>query len=58
MSSSLIDLESSFGPGENTLAYKLGPDTTFTIEVIPTKGAVLHIERTTPIFLDIINFLN
>ena len=48
----LIDLENSFGVGENTLTNKLGPDTTFTIEVIPPRGAVLFIQRNTPIFLD------
>ena len=48
----LIDLEVSFGTGENTLTHKLGPDTTFIIEVIPPKGAVLVIKRNTPISLD------
>ena len=48
----LIDLENSFGVGENTLTNKLGPDTTFTIEVIHPRGAVLFIQRNTPIFLD------
>ena len=43
---------------EDTLKTALGTNKTFTIEVIPTRGAVLHIERTTPIFLDLINFLN
>ena len=42
----------------NTLATAIAVNKTFTIEVIPTRGAVLHIERTTPIFMDIINFLN
>ena len=46
------------GAGDDSLTTKLQVNQTFTIEVIPTKGAVLHIERTTPIFLDIINFLN
>ena len=36
----------------------LGVNKTFTLEVIPAKGAVLHIERTTPIFMDTVNFLN
>ncbi len=43
---------------EDTLKTALGTNKTFTIEVIPTRGAVLHIERTTPIFMDLINFLN
>ena len=45
-------------PGDDNLTTALGIDTTFTLEVIPIKGAVLHIERTTPIFMDLINFLN
>ena len=44
--------------GDDDLTSTLGIDTTFTLEVIPIKGAVLHIERTTPIFMDTINFLN
>ena len=43
---------------DDTLKTALGVNKTFTLEVIPTKGAVLHIERTTPIYMDIINFLN
>ena len=46
------------GAGDDNLTTALGVNNTFTLEVIPTKGAVLHIERTTPIFLDLINFLN
>ena len=54
----LIDLETGTGPGGDTLTTTLGIDTTFRLEVIPPKGAVLFIERTTPIFLDDINSLN
>ena len=36
----------------DTLASKLGVNTTFSLEVIPPKGAVLFIERTTPVYLD------
>ncbi len=54
----LITLDADLGTGEDTLEFSLGASQTFTLEVIPTKGAVLHIERTTPIFLDKINFLN
>jgi flagellin FlaB len=55
----LIDLETGLhDTNDDTLKTALGVSTTFTLEVIPTKGAVLHIERTTPIFLDLINFLN
>jgi len=48
----LIGLENSFGVGENTLTNKLGPDTTFTIEVITPRGEVVYIKRNTAIFLD------
>ncbi len=54
---SMINLDTT-DPGDDNLTSKLGVNQTFTLEVIPTKGAVLHIERTTPIFLDLINFLN
>ena len=48
----LIDLEKSFGVGDDTLTNMLGPDTTFSLEVIPPQGAVLFVERNAPIFLD------
>ncbi|MCH8898727.1 MAG: hypothetical protein IIC33_10585 [Chloroflexi bacterium] len=54
----LINLDTGLGDGEDTLTIALGTNKKFTLEVIPVKGAVLHIERTTPIFLDTINFLN
>ena len=53
----LINLEIT-GTGDDNLTTALGVEQTFTLEVIPTRGAVLHIERTTPIFFDVINFLN
>ena len=53
----MINLD-TVGAGDDNLATILGVNKTFTLEVIPTRGAVLHIERTTPIFLDLINFLN
>ena len=53
----LINLD-TVGAGDDNLTSTLGVNKTFTLEVIPTRGAVLHIERTTPIFLDLINFLN
>ena len=53
----LINLDVT-GPGDDKLTTALGVGKTFTIEVIPTRGAVLHIERTTPIYMDVINFLN
>ena len=54
---SLIGLD-IVGPGDDNLTSTLGVNTTFTLEVIPIRGAVLHIERTTPIYMDTINFLN
>ena len=54
----LVDLENSLGTGDNTLTTALGVNTTFSLEVIPPRGAVLFIERTTPIFLDDIGSLN
>ncbi len=54
---SMINLDTT-GAGDDNLTSTLGVNQTFTLEVIPTKGAVLHIERTTPIYMDLINFLN
>ena len=45
-------------PGDNNLTNKLGINTTFTLEVIPPRGAVLFLERTTPIYLENIMSLN
>ena len=55
-------------PGEiyrialNNLGTSLSPDLTtgdtFILEVIPPQGAVLHIERTTPVFIESFNDLN
>ena len=47
----LINLE-SLGSGNDNLTNKLGVNTTFSLEVIPPRGAVLFIERTTPIYWD------
>ena len=44
--------------GDDSLTYALGVNITVAPEVIPPKGPVLHIERTTPIFMDLVNFLN
>ncbi len=56
---SLINLNTGLhDTDDDTLKTALGTNQTFTLEVIPTKGAVLHIERTTPIYMDLINFLN
>ncbi len=54
----LIDLETGLGTGNDTLTNLLQTNQTFQIEVIPPKGAVLFIERTTPVFLDDINSLD
>ncbi|MCH7737504.1 MAG: hypothetical protein IH872_08910 [Chloroflexi bacterium] len=54
---SLTGLE-TVSAGDDDLTSGLGINTTFTLEVIPIRGAVLHIERTTPIYMDTINFLN
>ncbi len=55
----LIDLElSTHDTNDNTLKNKLGTNTTFSLEIIPPRGAVLFIERTTPIFLDDTGSLN
>jgi archaellin len=40
------------------LGTELGTDTTFTLEVIPPKGAVLFIQRTTPVSLEAQTFLD
>ena len=40
------------GAGKNTLTNKLQTNKTFSLEVIPPRGAVLFIERTTPVYLD------
>jgi flagellin FlaB len=54
----MIDLDTGLGTGDDTLTTALSTNQKFTLEIIPVKGAVLHIERTTPIFMDQINFLN
>ncbi len=48
----------SLDAGNDALTTALGVDTTFTLELIPIEGAILHIERTTPIFMEVINFLD
>ena len=52
----MINLDTA-GVGDDSLTYPIGVNQTFTLEVIPTEGSVLQIERTTPIFMDLINFL-
>ena len=53
----LIDLETT-GSGNDTLTNQLQTNKTFSLEVIPPSGAVLFIERTTPVFLDTTTSLN
>lgn len=45
------------GPGDDALTYALGVNQNFTLEVIPPRGSVLQLERTTPISMDLVNFL-
>ncbi len=40
------------------LTTDLGVDTKFTLEVIPPKGAVLYIQRTTPVSFDLFTLLD
>ncbi len=44
--------------GSTDLTNTLGVDTEFTLEVIPPKGAVLFIQRTTPISFDLFTMLD
>ena len=44
--------------GLTDLTTALGVDTEFTLEVIPPKGAVLYINRTTPISFDLFTLLD
>ena len=48
----------SLATGNNQLTSGLGVNTTFQLEVIPPRGAVLFIERTTPVFLDTVMSLD
>jgi flagellin FlaB len=55
----LINLDTGLHDTDNdTLKSALGIKTTFTLEVVPIKGAVLYLERTTAVSMDIINFLD
>ena len=53
----MTGLEST-GSGTNNLTTALGVDTTFSLEVIPPKGAVLFVERSTPIYWETTNSLD
>ena len=47
----LINLDTT-DSGDNNLTNTLGTNKTFSLEVVPPRGAVLFIERTTPVYLD------
>ena len=47
----LLNLD-TLGSGNDNLTNKLGSNTTFSLEIIPPRGAVLFIERTTPVYLE------
>ncbi len=53
----LIGLDSTASTNDN-LTTGLGVDTTFSLEVIPPRGAVLFVERSTPIFWETTNSLD
>jgi flagellin FlaB len=48
----LINLNTT-DTGANSLTNILSTNTTFSLEIIPPRGAVLFIERTTPVYLDV-----
>ena len=53
----LIGLDTT-GAGSDNLTNTLGANKTFSLEIIPPRGAVLFIERTTPIYLETTVSLN
>ena len=53
----MFGLDSTASTDDN-LTNSLGLNTTFSLEIIPPSGAVLFIERTTPVFMDVTNSLN
>ena len=53
-----IELPGLQSGGANQLGTLLGTDTTFVIEVIPPTGAVLYLERRTPVSLEVITSLD
>jgi len=53
----LTGLDTTASTNDN-LTNSLGVNTTFTLEVIPPSGAVLFIERTTPVYMETTNSLN
>ena len=53
----LIDLDSTASTNDN-LTTGLGVDTTFSLEIIPPRGAVLFVERSTPIYWETTNSLD
>ena len=53
----LTGLDTTASTNDN-LTNKLGVNTTFSLEIIPPRGAVLFIERTTPIYMETTVSLN
>ena len=54
----MITLNTGFHDTDNnTLKSKLGTNTTFTLEIVPPRGPILFIERSTPINFDLITNL-
>ena len=51
----IVNMDDGAGTDINTT---LGTDTQFTLEVIPPKGAVLFIQRTTPVSFDLYTMLD
>ena len=51
----IVNMDTGTGTDINT---QLGIDTQFTLEVIPPKGAVLFIQRTTPVSFDLFTMLD
>jgi archaellin len=53
----MFGLDSTASTDDN-LTNSLGVNTTFSLEIIPPSGAVLFIERTTPVYMDPTNSLD
>ena len=49
---------SSGAPAANNLTTDLGPNTRFMLEIKPSEGGVIPIERTTPAYIDAVMDLN
>ncbi len=51
----IVNMDTATG---TDIGNQLGTDTQFTLEIIPPKGAVLFIQRTTPVSFDLYTMLN